>query len=68
VILVTDIQDKLVQTLLLLQEDNIIDTTLTLREAYNKYLHPDVLPLDDANTWAAIKGASTLDLFQLTRN
>ena len=64
-ILVTDIQDKLVQTLLLLQEDNIIDPTLSLKEAYNKYLHPDVLPLDDADTWAAIKGASTLDLFQL---
>ena len=65
-ILVTEIQDKIVQTIKLLQENNEIESNLTLREVYNKYLHPDVLPLEDKDTWTAIQSASTLDLFQLT--
>lgn len=65
-ILVTEIQDKIIQTLKFLQQDNLIEKNLTLRDAYNKYLHPDILPLEDKDTWTAIQNASTLDLFQLT--
>lgn len=64
-ILVTEIQDKIVQAIKLLQEDEIIDPELTIREAYEKYLHPDVLPMDDPDTWSVIQRASSLDLFQL---
>ena len=64
-ILVTEIQDKIVQTIKFLQEDNLIEKELSLKEAYDKYLHPDVLPLKDKATWHAIQEASTLDLFQL---
>ena len=64
-ILVTEIQDKIVETLNLLKKDNVIENNLSLRELYNKYLHPDVLPLEDKQTWNIIQNASSLDLFQL---
>ena len=64
-ILVTEIQDKIVQSIKLMQEDNIIEPELTIREAYEKYLHPDVLPMDDPDTWSVIQRAASLDLFQL---
>ena len=46
-ILVTEVQDKIIECIRLLQEDNYIEPELTLREAYNKYLHPDILPIND---------------------
>ena len=64
-ILVTEVQDKLVQTFKFLQEDGVIEKELSLKEAYDKYLHPDVLPLKDKKTWKVIQEASVLDLFQL---
>ena len=64
-ILVTEVQDKIVQTIKFLQKDNIIEQNLTLKEAYDKYLHPDVLPLNDKKIWDTIKEANVLDLFQL---
>ena len=64
-VLVTEIQDKIVQTIKFLQDRNEIDPSLPLRDAYNKYLHPDVLPLEDKLTWKTIQEASSLDLFQL---
>ena len=45
--LVTEVQDKLVQAIQMLQEDGEIEKDLTLREVYDKYFHPNVLPLDD---------------------
>lgn len=63
--LVTSVQDMLVQTLLMMQKDGILEQGLSLRELYNKYLHPDVLPLDDKDTWNIIQNASSLNLFQL---
>ena len=63
--LVTSVQDMLVQTLLMMQKDGILEEGLSLRELYNKYLHPDVLPLDDKDTWNTIQNASSLNLFQL---
>lgn len=64
-LLVTEIQDKIIQTLQFLQSRNFIEPTLTLREAYNKYLSPDVLPIDNQKYWKPIQEASVLDLFQL---
>ena len=64
-ILVTEVQDKIAQTIKFLQKDGEIESDLTLREAYNKYLHPDVLPLDDMSIWKVIDDAAVLDLFQL---
>lgn len=65
-ILVTEVQDKLTETIRLLQENGEIESNLSLREAYNKYFHPDALPIENSpRTWKAIQDASVIDLFQL---
>lgn len=62
--LVTEVQDKIVETIRLLQKYNKIDSNLTLREVYNKYLHPEVLPLDDKKVWKALQEGNVLNIFQ----
>ena len=62
--LVTEVQDKIAETIRLLQKYNKIDNNLTLREVYNKYLHPEVLPLDNENIWKALQNNSVLNIFQ----
>ena len=62
--LVTEVQDKIVQTIKLLQENNKIDKDLSLREVYDKYLHPEVLPLEDERIWKALQNNSVLNVFQ----
>jgi DNA polymerase-3 subunit alpha len=62
--LVTEVQDKLVQTIQFLQEYGEIESDLTLRQVYDKYLHPNVLPINDKEVWNNIKNVSILDLFQ----
>lgn len=48
----------------MLQEYNHIDQNLTLREMYNKYLHPDVLPIEDKKMWDVACSGTVLKLFQ----
>ena len=62
--LVTEVQDKLVQTIQLLQEDNEIEPELSLREVYDKYFHPNVLPLTDQKIWDALGKVSVINTFQ----
>ena len=62
--LVTEVQDKIVETIRLLQKYGRIDKNLTLREVYNKYLHPEVLPLNDEKIWKALKENNVLNIFQ----
>jgi len=62
--LVTEVQDKIAETIRLLQKYNKIDSNLTLREVYNKYLHPEVLPLDKKEIWKALQEGSVLNIFQ----
>ena len=62
--LVTEVQDKLTITIKLLQEYGEIDPDLTLREVYNKYLHPSVLPIEDENCWKALQQNDVLNVFQ----
>lgn len=62
--LVTDVMEKITQTLLLLQSKDKIDRSLSLREVYNKYIHPDVLPLEDKNIWDEIDKGNINNLFQ----
>lgn len=63
--LVTEQMDIEAQCIKLLQENGYIEKELTLREAYNKYVHPDKLPLEDSRLWDAIDKANILGLFQL---
>lgn len=62
--LVTEIQDVITQCINLLQEGGKIDKNLSLKEAYDKYLHPDVLPLQDDKLWEAASSGKILKLFQ----
>ena len=62
--LVTDVQDKLVETIRLLQEHGEIEKDLTLKEVYDKYFHPEVIPLDSEKAWKAIEDGSVINVFQ----
>lgn len=62
--LVTEVQDKIAETIKLLQKHNKIDSNLTLREVYDKYLHPEVLPLNNKEIWEALQEGSVLNIFQ----
>lgn len=62
--LVTEVQDKLAQAIKFLQENHKIESDLTLREVYNKYLHPNVIPLDRDDVWKNIQTGKILNVFQ----
>ena len=38
--------------------------TVTLREVYDKYFHPNVLPIEDDKVWKALQENSVLNIFQ----
>lgn len=62
--LLTKVQDKLVETINFLQKDGIIESELSLREVYDKYFHPAILPIDDLDVWDNIQNVRVVDLFQ----
>lgn len=62
--LVTEVQDKLTETIKLLQQYGEINPLLTLREVYNQYLHPSVLPIEESMCWDALQHNSVLNVFQ----
>lgn len=63
--LVTEVQEVITQCIEELQQAGYIEKELTLREAYDKYVSPDAIPLDDSDTWDVIDRADVLKLFQL---
>lgn len=64
--LLTEVCDKITSCIQLLQEDNMVEQELTLREVYNKYLHPKVLNLEDNKMWDALAAGTVLDVFQFS--
>ena len=64
-LLVTNVEDKILRTINLLQDAGEIESNLSLREVYNKYLHPNILPIEDKKVWDAIDNNKIIDLFQL---
>ena len=63
--LVTEVQDKLAQAIRFLQEDGVIeDNGINLRSVYDKYFHPNVLPIDDKKVWDAIQNGTVINVFQ----
>ena len=62
--LVTEVQDKLTEAIRLLQKYGEIDEDLTLREVYDKYFHPSVLPIDNQKCWEALQKNNVLNIFQ----
>lgn len=51
-----------------MQQYGEIDPDLTLWQAYEKYLHPDNLNLNDKDTWDKIKEGKILSFFQFDSN
>ena len=62
--LLTSVQDIIIQTIELLQTDEVIEKDLTLREIYNKYLHPSIIPQDDEAMWTALANGDVIGCFQ----
>ena len=62
--LVTEVQDKLTEAIRLLQDYGEVESDLTLREIYDKYFHPNVLPIEDQNIWKALQENNVLNIFQ----
>lgn len=62
--LVTEVQDKLTEAIRLLQKNNEIDSSLTLRQVYDKYFHPNVLPINDQKIWKSLQENNVLNIFQ----
>lgn len=63
-ILLTSISSKITTCLKLLQKDNVIEQDLTLRQLYNKYLHPEYMNYDREDIWNALSNGEVMDVFQ----
>lgn len=57
--------DKIHTTLDLLLEDNLIEWQGSLKETYDKYLHPDVLERLEPKMWKMIWDNKIIDIFQM---
>lgn len=62
--LVTEICDKITNALNLLKQDGYFKECNSLREIYEKYLHPEVINLEDKRIWEALAAGTVLDVFQ----
>jgi len=62
--LVTEVQDKLAEAIRMLQDYGEIENDLTLREVYNKYFHPNVLPIEEDKYWKVLQENNVLNIFQ----
>ena len=64
--LVTEISDKIIQCFELLQKDNQIEKDLTLRDLYNKYIHPEVIDTTKQGLWDHLAAGDVMDIFQFS--
>lgn len=62
--LVTEIVDKLINCISLLQEDGLLEKELTLRQVYNKHFHPEVLDYSNPQIWQNLANGVVMDVFQ----
>lgn len=61
--LLTAVQDIIIKTIELLQDGGVIEKA-PLRQIYNKYLHPNVLPQNDIRMWKALEEGTVINCFQ----
>ena len=64
--LVTEISDKIIQCFELLQQDGRIESDLSLREIYNKYIHPEVIDTTEQVIWDHLAAGDIMDIFQFS--
>ena len=60
----TKISDKISITIDLLQDTGYFEKDLTKRELYNKYLHPEIINLNDDVLWDALENGNVQSVFQ----
>jgi len=65
--LVTEISDKIIQCIKLLQEDEVIEP-LSIRDTYNQFLHPEVIDTTDPTIWDHLEACDVLDVFQFSES
>lgn len=63
--LVTEISDKIITCFELLMKDKVIPED-TLRNTYNKYIHPEVMDTTDVRLWEHLAAGDVLDVFQFS--
>ena len=63
--LVTEISDKIIKCFDLLIEDDVIED-LSLRDLYNKYIHPEVIDTTDPRIWEHLAAGDVMDVFQFS--
>ena len=61
--LVTEISDKIIKCFEMIAEDGVIPAD-TLRNTYNKYLHPEIIDTTDKRIWDHLAAGDVLDVFQ----
>ena len=61
--LVTEISDKFIKCFELLKTDGQVEN-LTLRQLYNKYIHPEVIDTTDKRIWEHLAAGDVMDVFQ----
>jgi len=64
-LLATDAIDALQTELYLLAEDGYIDWEGTLKDTYDKYLHPEVINYDNPEMWKKACNGEIISLFQM---
>ena len=64
-LLVTEISDKIIKCFEMLEEDGVIEKD-TLRNTYNKYLHPEVINTENPEIWEHLAAGDVLDVFQFS--
>lgn len=63
-ILLTSISSKITTCLKLLQNSGYIEADLSLRQMYDKYLHPEHMDYDKKEIWDSLSNGDVLDVFQ----
>ena len=63
--LVTEISDKIIKCFELLQTDKVIQT-MSLRNLYNKYIHPEIIDTTDQHIWDHLAAGDVMDVFQFS--
>ena len=61
--LVTEVSDKIIKCFELLIDDKQIEQD-SLRNIYNKYIHPEIIDTTNASIWSHLAAGDILDVFQ----
>ena len=62
-LLVTEISDKIIKCFEMLEQEGEIEPN-TLRNTYNKYIHPEVMDTNNPKIWEHLAAGDVLDVFQ----